>query len=164
MPTTTNDWGMPMISKRHVLVLFSVSLIYPAGAQSQPGAPLRLITTIELPDVTGRIDHLAIDLRNHRLFLAALGNNTVEVIDIEAGKRLHTIRGLAEPQGLLALPEENRLFIANGKDGTLRMFDTSTFDLLKTIQYGEDADNIRLDPSAKRIWVGYNSGVRVFRL
>jgi DNA-binding beta-propeller fold protein YncE len=140
-------------------VYFSVSLIYPASAQSQPSTPLKLITTIKLPDVTGRIDHLAIDLRNHRFFLAALGDNTVEVVDIESGKRLHTIRGLAEPQGLLALPEENRLFVANGKDGTLRMFDASSFDLLKTIQYSEDADNIRLDPSAKRIWVGYNSGV-----
>ena len=151
-----------MTSKRYVMVAnvyFSVSLIYPASAQSKPSAPLKLVTTIELPDVTGRIDHLAIDLRNHRFFLAALGDNTVEVVDIESGKRLHTIRGLAEPQGLLALPEENRLFIANGKDGTLRMVDASSFDLLKTIQYSEDADNIRLDPSAKRIWVGYNSGV-----
>jgi DNA-binding beta-propeller fold protein YncE len=155
-------WSMLMTSTQYVIlanVFFSVSLIYPARAQSQQSAPLKLVTTIELPDVTGRIDHLAIDLRNHRFFLAALGNNTVEVVDIEGGKRLHTIRGLAEPQGLLALPEENRLFIANGKDGTLRMFDASSFDLLKTIQYSEDADNIRLDASSKRIWVGYNSGV-----
>lgn len=125
---------------------------------AQSTAPLKLEKTIELPDVNGRIDHLAIDLKNRRLFVAALGNNTVEVIDIQGGKRIHTIPGLAEPQGLLALPEENRLFVANGKDGTVRMFDASSFNLLKTIQFGGDADNLRLDPSAKRIWVGYGGG------
>lgn len=127
-----------------------------AGAQA--AAPLKLERTVELADVEGRIDHFAIDNRNRRLFVAALGNNTVEVIDFQNGKRLHTIRGLAEPQGLLLLPDENRLYVANAKDGTCRIFDATSFQLLKTIELGDDADNIRFDPAAKRIWVGYGNG------
>jgi len=65
--------------------------------------PLTLAATITLAGVQGRIDHLAVDIAHERLFLAALGNNTVEVIDVKAGKRIHTIPGLQEPQGLLYL-------------------------------------------------------------
>lgn len=126
------------------------------GAQSM--APLRLEKTIDLPDVQGRIDHFSIDLKNRRLFMAALGNDTVEVIDLKTAERIQTIRGLAEPQGILVVPELNRLFVANGKDGSLRIFDSSTLTPLQTVLYGDDADNVRLDPTTSRIWVGYGAG------
>jgi YVTN family beta-propeller protein len=88
---------------------------------AQPVAPLKLEKTIPLSGVEGRIDHLSVDLNNQRLFVAALGNNTVEVLDIKGAKRLDTISGLHEPQGVLYVPGENRLFVANAKDGTCRM-------------------------------------------
>src|SRR5712672_1458598 len=81
-----------------------------AGAQTA----LKLVRTIPLSGVSGRIDHMAADTQGHRLFMAALGNDTVEVLDIEAGKRLQTISGCSEPQGLAFLPKQNRLLIANG--------------------------------------------------
>ncbi|MGI9070489.1 MAG: YncE family protein [Bryobacteraceae bacterium] len=125
---------------------------------AQSTAPLRLEKTIPLPDVQGRIDHMSIDVRNKRLFVAALGNNTVEVVDIGAGKRIHTISGLREPQGVLYLPEVNRLYVANAADGTLRIFDGVSFQLLKTLDYGDDADNVRYDVSNDQVYVGYGSG------
>jgi len=125
---------------------------------AQPVAPLKLEKTIPLSGVEGRIDHLSVDLNNQRLFVAALGNNTVEVLDIQGAKRLDTISGLHEPQGVLYVPGENRLFVANAKDGTCRMYDASSFQLLQTINYGDDADNIRIDAPAKQIYVGYGSG------
>src|SRR3954454_10555446 len=81
--------------------------------------PLRLEKTIPLPHVQGRIDHMAIDGKNHRLFVAALGNNTVEVIDLEHGKRINSISGFREPQGVFYLAACNRLYVANREDGTL---------------------------------------------
>ena len=104
---------------RLLLTLFTFTLLCAA----QSNEPLRLEKTIPLPDIQGRIDHMSIDVKNHRLFMAALGNNTVEVIDTEQGKRIHTIPGLHEPQGVLYLPEVNRLYVANGDDGTLRIVD-----------------------------------------
>ena len=126
----------------------------------QPGAsePLTLETTISIADVQGRIDHLSVDLNNQRLFVAALGNNTVEVLDIKGAMRLHTISGLHEPQGVLYAPDENKLFVANAKDGTCKIYDASSFQLLQTIEYGDDADNIRFDATAKQVYVGYGSG------
>jgi DNA-binding beta-propeller fold protein YncE len=108
--------------------------------------------------VQERIDHLSIDVKTQRLFVAALGNNTVEVIDLEQGKRIHSIPGLREPQGVLYLPDVNRLYVANGDDGTLRMFDGSSYEPIKTIKLGDDADNIRFDAEKKRVYVGYGSG------
>ncbi|HEY1215507.1 MAG TPA: YncE family protein [Bryobacteraceae bacterium] len=139
---------------RLLLTLFTFTLLCAA----QSNEPLRLEKTIPLPDVQGRIDHMSIDVKNHRLFMAALGNNTVEVIDTEEGKRIHTIPGLHEPQGVLYLPEANRLYIANGGDGTLRIFDGSSYELIKSIKLGEDADNVRFDATKKQVYVGYGTG------
>src|SRR5437016_13961431 len=114
------------------LIIFLVAATLVSAQTTQP---LHLEKTIELPDVQGRIDHMSIDVKGHRLFIAALGNNTVEVIDLNAGKLSHTISGLEEPQGVLYSPSNERLYVANGKDGSLRIFDGTSFKLLKTIAY-----------------------------
>jgi len=120
--------------------------------------PLRLFQTIPMPGVAGRIDHLTVDLKRERLFVAALGNNTVEVLDLRAGKRIHSITGVQEPQGLIYLPELNKLFVASGGDGTCKSFDGESFHLGATIRFPDDADNVRYDPSAKLLYVGYGKG------
>lgn len=146
-----------------LVAAMGVALCWPiAPAQNAPSgskqAPLRLVKTIPLPSVAGRIDHLSFDLENQRLFVAALGNNTVEVADVARGKVTRTIKGLANPQGVLYLPSKERLFVTNAADGTVRIFDGLTFQPLRSIDLGDDADNIRLDAATQRIYVGYGSG------
>lgn len=138
--------------------LLEVLLVFATVAAAQSNVPLRLEKTIPLPDVQGRIDHMSIDVQNHRLFMAALGNNTVEVIDVKEGKRIHSIRGLREPQGVLYLPDVNRLYVANGVDGSLHIFDGTSYAPIKTVKLGEDADNVRFDPEKKHVYVGYGGG------
>lgn len=137
--------------------LFLILLIS-SLAWGQAARPLRLDKTIPLPDVNGRIDHMSVDLKGQRLFVAALGNNTVEVIDLKAGKRIKTIGQLREPQGVLYVPGADRLYVADGADGTVHIFDASSYRLLTTLDYGEDADNLRYDAKLQRIYVGYGSG------
>src|SRR5438128_2471687 len=127
-------------------------------AMGQAATPLKLEQTIEMPDVQGRIDHMSIDVAGQRLFVSALGNNTLEVVDLKAGKRAHTISGLKEPQGALYIASKNRLFVAGGKDGTVKVFDGSSFHLLKTVEYGDDADNLRYDAARERVYVGFGGG------
>ena len=129
-----------------------------ALAHAQSNLPLQLKKTISMPDVQGRIDHMFFDAQSGRLFVAALGNNTVEVIDVSQGKRVHTISGLHEPQGILYLSSPNRLYVANGDDGTLRIFDGASYKPVSSIKLGEDADNIRWDAEEHKIYVGYGSG------
>jgi len=129
-----------------------------ASAQRPDQTLLRLEKTIPLPGVEGRIDHLSVDTSGQRLFVAALGNGTVEVIDLKAGARVHSITGLKEPQGLAYYPLTRTLFVAGGGDGTTKLFDTTSFRLTKTIEYGDDADNIRLDEVNKQVIVGYGNG------
>src|SRR5882724_6393245 len=138
--------------------VFMILLAFAALAWGQASQPLRLVNTIEFPEVQGRIDHLSVDLKGQRLFVSALGNNTVEVIDIRAGKRVKTISGLQEPQGVLYVPSTDRLYVANSKDGSVRIFDGYSYGALKTLDYGDDADNLRYDSDRKRIYVGYGSG------
>ena len=138
-----------------LVLLLLASVVF---AHAQATEPLQLQQTIPLADVKGRIDHLSIDVKNQRLFVAALGNDTVEVVDLKAGKRAHTISGLAEPQGVLYLASVDRLYVANARDGTLRIYDGSSFASLKVIQLGDDADNVRYDPGEDLVYVGYGSG------
>ena len=135
-----------------------ILVVFAGLTWAQAAQPLRLETTIELPEVQGRIDHLSVDVKGQRLFVSALGNNTVEVIDLKAGKRMKTITGLQEPQGVLYVPTSNRLYVANAKDGSVRIFDGSSYAALKTLEYGDDADNLRYGPDRKRVYVGYGSG------
>src|SRR5215467_8251092 len=118
--------------------------------RGQTAEPLRLEKTVELPEVQGRIDHMSLDVPGGRLFVAALGNNTVEVIDLKAGKRMQTISGLLEPQGVLYVPTNGQLYVASSKDGTVKIFDGTSFQLLKTMEYGDDADNLRYDSAHGR--------------
>ena len=119
---------------------------------------LALEASIPMPGVRGRIDHLAVDVKGERLFVAALGNDTLEVIDVKQRKRVHSVPGLAEPQGVAYVPSLNRVFVANGNDGSVRSFDAGSWKLLQSTAYGDDADNLRIDPASGRIWVGYGSG------
>lgn len=140
-----------------LLALTGISNI--ASGQSRAGTPVfKLEATIPLPDVEGRIDHLSIDVRGKRLFVAALGNNSLEVIDLAANRRTHTINGLAEPQGIAYVASSNRLYVANGKDGSVRAFDATSWKMLKSTSFGEDADNLRYDSGTGHLWVGYGSG------
>jgi YVTN family beta-propeller protein len=125
---------------------------------SQAVQPLRMEKSIEMPEVQGRIDHLSFDAKGQRLFVSALGNNTLEVIDVKSGKRVKTISQLKEPQGVLYVAESDRIYVANGDDGSVRIFDGSSYAPLKTLDYGDDADNVRYDAGRKRIYVGYGGG------
>src|SRR5205809_759746 len=117
-----------------------------ALSQDQLGAPekapLLLVQEIPLPNVGGRIDHFTFDAKRKRVIGAALGNNTVEVVDTFSGRDAHSITGAAAPQGLAYVSELNKLFVANGTDGKLRIYDGDSFKLLNTVDIGEDADNV----------------------
>src|SRR5438128_5749410 len=121
-------------------------------------AAIQLKQTISLPGVEGRIDHLALDAANERLFVCALGNNTVEVLDLRKAERIHSITGLGAPQGLVYIPELNRLFIANDKGGICKIYDAKSCQAVGEINFKDDADNVRFDDSSKRIYVGFGSG------
>jgi len=137
---------------------FIILLVSATSTWGQASQPLRLEKTIELPDVQGRIDHMSVDVKGARLFVSALGNNTVEVIDTKVSQRIKTIGAFQEPQGVLYVPVVDRLYVANSKDGSVRIFDGSSYALLKTLDYGDDADNLRYDSGHKRVHVGYGSG------
>ena len=142
------------IKMRLAMLLFLSATL----GKTQANEPLKLEKTIQLPDVQGRIDHMSLDVKGQRLFVSALGNNTVEVIDLKAGKRANTISGLKEPQGVLYVPGSGRLYVASSKDGTVKIFDATQLKLLKTVEYSNDADNLRYDSSRERIYVGFGDG------
>jgi hypothetical protein len=119
---------------------------------------LVLEKTIPLPDVAGRIDHLAVDLGRSHLFVAELGNGSVDVVDLERAAKIGRISGLEEPQGVAYAPASDRIVVASGGDGAVRMFRGGDFAPAGEVRLGSDADNVRLDPRTGHVLVGYGRG------
>jgi len=126
------------------------------AADSEP--PLVLERTIPLTDVSGRIDHMAVDLRRGRLFVAELGNGTVDVVDLATGRAIHRFAGLKESQGVGYSPQANLIAIASAGDGSVRLFKGEDFLPAGVVSLGEDADNVRFDVRTGQFVVGYGSG------
>jgi DNA-binding beta-propeller fold protein YncE len=120
--------------------------------------PLQLVGSIPLPGVTGRIDHMAVDAATNRLFIAAYGNNSLEVVDLRKGKWVRSIPRLREPQGVVFVAESSRLVVSNGGDGACLVFDADTLELITRIDFQEDADNLRYDAAAQQLYIAYGSG------
>ena len=138
---------------RYGLLAFLWALPWKVQA-AEPGSPLVPERTILLAGVSGRIDHMAIDLRRGRLFVAELGNNTVDVVDLAAGKVIQRIKGLKEPQGFGYAPMVDMVAVANARDGSVHLFKGEDLTPLGVIRLGDDADNIRLDTETGQLVVG----------
>jgi len=147
----------PITSMIHIAALaFAWAAVSagPAGATE----PLVLEAKIPLGNVSGRIDHMAIDLGRKRLFVAELGNNSVGIVDLKERKVVRRIPGLREPQGVGYDPATDTLYVANPGDGSARLFEGENYNPAGRIDLGDDADNIHIDPAAHQVFVGYGSG------
>ncbi|HEV2523131.1 MAG TPA: hypothetical protein VGT24_12175 [Candidatus Acidoferrales bacterium] len=143
--------------KKHFGLLLTLLVAFAARAPGQDTAALKLLQKIPMPNVKGRLDHFGVDLKGKRLFVAALGDdqNTVEVIDLNSGKWISRIPGQSKPQGLFYSPDFKKLFVANGTDGSCKIFAGDTFKLMDSLPIGPDADHVGYDPATKYLYVGF---------
>jgi DNA-binding beta-propeller fold protein YncE len=136
-------------------VVFVTGCAGNASSQEAAKPPLRLVQTISIPGVKGRLDHMDVDVKGKRLFVAALENSTLEVVDLGGGKWVRSIPGFKKPQGVLFVPELNKLFVASGDDGMLRVFRGDTFELLDSIHLEPGPNRVVYQPKSKLLYVGY---------
>lgn len=143
--------------KKHFALLLILLLGFAGAAAGQASAPLKLLQKIPMPNVKGRLDHFGVDLKGKRLFVAALGDdqNTVEVVDLGAGKWIASIPGQSKPQGLFYSSDFKKLLVANGTDGTCKIFAGDTFKLVDSLPIGPDADHVGYDPRTKFLYIGF---------
>jgi DNA-binding beta-propeller fold protein YncE len=113
------------------------------------------VQTIPLPKVKGRIDHMDVDVKGKRLFVAGLENGSVEVVDLQEGKWVRSIPGFQKPQGIAYVESLNKVFVASGDDGVLRVFRGDTLELLDSIKLDLGPNRVVYDPHAKLLYVGY---------
>jgi YVTN family beta-propeller protein len=146
-----------MILFHFLLIIIFLPMQCSSGQTNKNHADEALVfnTSIPLPDVSGRIDHLAYNSKLQVIYVAALGNNTLEVVDLKSKKVIHTIKGLGEPQGIRYIPESNIIFVANGANGECDAFNADSYQLIASVKLVGDADNVRYDAVSGRIFVGY---------
>ncbi|HTE89141.1 MAG TPA: hypothetical protein VK639_09320 [Terriglobales bacterium] len=116
---------------------------------------LRLVETIALPNVRGRLDHMNLDTKGRRLFVAGLENGTVEVVDLKGGHWARSMPGFKKPQGIVYAAELNKLFVASGDDGMLRVFRGDTLKFLDSIHLEPGTNRVVYEPKSKLVYVGY---------
>jgi hypothetical protein len=150
---------------KNVLIVVASAIAFSSAsdvammAAEPPGrAPLVLEAKIALGTVEGRIDHLALDAKRERLFVAELGNDSVAIVSLPDRKVMAIINNLKEPQGVAYHAPSDTLYVANGGDGIVGMYDGADYTLRRRLDLKEDADNIRVDANANQIFVGYGSG------
>src|SRR5712692_713093 len=138
-----------------VVVVFVIGCAKAGRSQETAKQPLRLVQTISMPNVKGRLDHMDVDVKGKRLFVAGLENGTFEVVDLQAGKWVRSIPGFKKPQGVLVVSEFNKLFVASGDDGMLRVFRGDTLELLDSIHLEPGPNRVVYEPKSKLVYVGY---------
>ncbi len=136
-------------------VAVSICFFPYANSKAQDHEPLRLVQTIPMPNVKGRIDHMDVDVKGKRLFVAGLENGSMEVVDLGSGKWSKTIPGFKKIQGIAYIPSLNKVFVASGDDGMLRVFRGDTLELLESIKLDIGPNRVTYDPHTKVLYVGY---------
>ena len=136
-----------------IVFLFSYAAVSQTNAQET--APLRLVQTIPMPNVKGRIDHMDVDVKGRRLFVAGLENGSVEVINLGAGKWVKSIPGFKKTQGIAYIPSLNKVFVASGDDGMLRVFRGDSLELLDSVKLELGPNRVTCDPHKSILYVGY---------
>jgi hypothetical protein len=129
--------------------------------QAQTNSSKQLLTLdkeIAMTGVKGRIDHIDINVQDQIAYIAALGNNTLEIVDLKIGKVTGSIQGLDEPQGVAYISKHQEIFVANGGTGECSFYNATTLKKLDSIKFTDDADDVRYDAQADKIYVGYGSG------
>lgn len=138
-----------------VAILFLTTFPRDAHSQDAPKEPFRLVETISMPNVKGRLDHMDVDVKGKRLFVTGLENGTLEVVDLRSGKWMGSLGGFKKPQGALYVEELNKLFVASGDDAMLRVFRGDTLHFLHSVQLEPGPNRVVYDPHAKLVYVGY---------
>lgn len=146
--------------KKFIKLLMMVAVLSPKcmGQTINSDATLKLIASVPLPNVSGRIDHLTYNSKQQLIYIAALGNNSVEVVDVKNKKVVRSIKGFDEPQGIGYIPEKNFIFVANGGNGECKIVDASNYQIITTLKIGRDADNVRYSKALNRVYIGYGDG------
>ena len=148
---------------RPVFYVMACVVIFGCASNDRPinineEAGLRLVNTIELPAVKGGFDLMAADIDSHRLFVAAQDNNTVEVLDMKAGKWIASISGFRQPKGIVYIPDAQKLYVSNKDDGVVDVLDSRSFQRVGRVDFKSKANNVHFDRRSRIVYVGYGDG------
>ena len=158
----TTQQFFAIIKLKEFKKLCTIFLVFTCiSCNSQPSfglSHLLLEKTIHLAGIKGRIDHMDVNLKDQIVYMAALGNNSLEIISLANGTTIHSIKNLDEPQGVAYIPQHNEIFVANGGNGVCNFYSAKDFKKIAAVNLSSDADDVRYDSADKKIYVGYGAG------
>jgi hypothetical protein len=147
----------PSARRKQIPLLATAPLAILVWATAAAGAEpsLKLVQTIPLKGPAGRLDHLALDAKNGRLFVANMANSSLDVVDLKAGQLVKQVPGQQGIQGIAYAEDLDRVFVGLGTGGFCNVFSGEDYKLLKTIKFADDADNVRYNPATHLAYVAH---------
>jgi DNA-binding beta-propeller fold protein YncE len=157
-----------MKRKLFVTIALSACLLPALAAQTKPATaakakgpaktatkgPLKLLQSIPLPDLKeGDFDHFGIDLDGHRLFLTGEENGKLLVFDTNSNTLIHTIDDAKAPHAVIYLKEFNKLYVVEGDESAVKIYDPQSYKVLDKVALDPDADSMTYDPSSKYLYI-----------
>lgn len=122
-------------------------------------SPLTLVAKYKMPaDVKGRFDHLGVDVRGNRLFLAAESYHAVLVFNLRTGRFERAITGIQIPHAIFCREDLDRIYITDGGAGELKIYNGKTYKLLKAVKLKVDSDSIGYDPATRDLYIDDGGG------
>jgi DNA-binding beta-propeller fold protein YncE len=143
-----------------VIILLGV-LAYVQVAQPNSRASdcsLTATGTISLPNIPGRLDHMAFSAGLKLLVVTARANNSIAVANTTSMKLDRIIGGFSLPNWVALVNQDRALVVTNGGNGTVSIIDPLRFGALARVDLSSNADNLVVDPTTSRLYVGYGNG------
>jgi DNA-binding beta-propeller fold protein YncE len=136
-------------------LLLSAGPVHTAGGANDNStepklAPLVLVKTVALPQITGSLNHLAADAKRQRFFVTAPGEKKVVVVDLKTGRVVQTLAGPAAAASFL--PDPDQLSVASGQ--TVIFYDGASLKPVGNVDLDSRLDELQYDPKEKRLYVG----------
>jgi DNA-binding beta-propeller fold protein YncE len=111
------------------------------------------LTTTRMVGVQNHFDHLTPDLKNNRLFIVPEDNKSIEVYNIRTGKFIHSIKGIGVGHSVVYRADTDRIFVTDGSDGDVKIFNGTTYELLQSEKLLADSDATGYDPITHYLYI-----------
>ncbi len=128
------------------------------GGRASPGLPLRFVRDIRLPGPAVRFDYQDVDGDARRLYVAHLGANEVDVVDLDTLQPVRTIAGVAQVHGVRLAPDIHRLFATATGTNEVVTIDTGTLRIVGRAPTGKFPDGAGYDPLRHLLAVSNKNG------
>jgi len=119
---------------------------------------LRTVADVPLPGPAARFDYQSLDASDGRLYIAHMNADQLVVFDTKTREVIASLDGFPRVHGVLAVPEENRIYASATGDHEVAIVDRGTLKTLARLGPIRYPDGLAYAASVRRVFVSDEHG------